>query len=247
MSEYGTFSDDFYNTVSLKTEMPLPSSRESVMHFFEQLQKCYPELSNFYGREPNEYVLEQDKEQGDYRWASVEKNRISSGYVNPPTMEDAIQQHQLIFDSAPHLLSASKLDCELLTVMFGFDFTYRGNHHQLLADVLGMPPVMERLAGIDQSKMLSYEPMLQIALDEDCRVQARISIDPRTNAYHVKTSEFPEEQLSVFLHLRRYGSIAADESFVSTIEMLMNKGREILEDHLIEHLLQPLQQHIAIK
>ena len=41
----------------------------------------------------------------------------------------------------PFSLSVSPLDCESLNIMFGFDFTYRGNHNQLLVEAWAWPRV----------------------------------------------------------------------------------------------------------
>ena len=40
----------------------------------------------------------------------------------------------------------SPLDCEALDLLMGFDFTYRGNHNQLLVDALGIVPAFEKMA-----------------------------------------------------------------------------------------------------
>ena len=50
MSRFGVLSDDFYVNMNLNTEMELPQSRETVLHFFEQIQKKYPSMRNFYSR-----------------------------------------------------------------------------------------------------------------------------------------------------------------------------------------------------
>jgi hypothetical protein len=62
MSRYGSYSDDHYINMNLNTELELPPGRETVLHFFEQLQKHIPALRNFYTRERAEIVLEEDKE-----------------------------------------------------------------------------------------------------------------------------------------------------------------------------------------
>ena len=66
MSRYSSFSDDFYVNLHLNTEMELPNARETVLHFFEQVQKNYPSMKNFYCRDRGEYVLEEDKDQGHH-------------------------------------------------------------------------------------------------------------------------------------------------------------------------------------
>ncbi len=50
MSGYGAFSDEFYVNMNLSTEMELPQSRESVLHYFEQIRRRYPKMQNFYSR-----------------------------------------------------------------------------------------------------------------------------------------------------------------------------------------------------
>ena len=247
MSRYGTISDDFYINMTLNTEMNLPQNRDSVLHFFEQIQKKYPTMRNFYNRERDEYVLEEEKESGRYRWVGVESRRICSGQVNPDEVEHAIEQHEAVLELAPFALSASPLDCESLNIMMGFDYTYRGNHNQLLAEVLGMSPALERMAEIPGATLLGAEPVLQLALDERCRVQCRLNFEPRTTAYHVRTNEFPEEQLSVYLTVRRYGGLDADESFTTVMQQLWASCQELVDGYIVDQILLPLQQTIAIR
>jgi len=247
MSNYTSCSDDFYLNMNISTEMGLPTSRETVLHFFEQVQKRYPTMRNFYGREPGEFVLEEDKEPGNYRWATIEPKRVLSGYVNPESVDGAMEQHRLILDLIPHLLSVSPLDCEALSVMYGFDFTYRGNHNQLVVEALGMYPAFDKLSEIPGTTILCNEPSIQLAFDEDCRVQCRLNIETRTSAYQIRTGEYSEEQLSVYLTARRYGSLNAGETYVEVMEHLSRICRNMLDNYLVENILQPLQQAIALK
>ena len=48
MNRYICDADDFYVNVHLNTEMELPNNRDTVLHFFEQMKKGFPELRNFY-------------------------------------------------------------------------------------------------------------------------------------------------------------------------------------------------------
>ncbi len=247
MSRYASCSDDFYVNMNLNTEMDLPQSRETVLHFFEQVQKKYPKMRNFYGRERNEFVLEEDKDRGNYRWATVDPRRICSGAVNPESVDDAFEQHRLVLDLVPYCLSVSPLDCESLNVMYGFDFTYRGNHSQLLAEALGVIPAFDKMTEVSGMTLLCNEPSIQFAMDEDCRIQCRLSIETRTSAYHVRTGEYPEEQLSVYFTARRYGSLDAGETYLSAMERLSQICGDMIDNYVIENVLQPLQQTIAIK
>ncbi|MGY8769587.1 MAG: hypothetical protein ACKVH8_14315 [Pirellulales bacterium] len=247
MTDFSSVSDDFYINMNLNTEMNLPSSRETVLHYFEQIQKRYPTMRNFYAREGPEFVLEEDKDQGRYRWSSVEEKRVISGCVNPDSSDSAFEQHMFALDLVPYSLSISPLDCESLNLMYGFDFTYRGNHNQIVNQALGMPSAFEKLADAEGTKVISNEPAIQLALDEDCRTQCRLSIETRTTAYHVRTGEFPEEQLSVYLTVRKYGSLDANSSFTEALSELRVEASRILDDYVIENILEPLRQTIALQ
>ena len=171
MSDYSTFSDDYYVNVNLATELELSSSRETVLHFFEQVRRRYPVMEHFYTRENNETILEEDKDSGDYRWVSIEPKRVNSGVVNPDSFEDAVSQHRTVMELVPYDLSVTGLDCESLSVSVGFDFAYRGNHNEVLAKAIGVPTGLERFAGLSYGPILSHEPAFQFALDPECRVQ----------------------------------------------------------------------------
>ena len=94
MNPYTSLCDDFGVYVYTNTKMELPSRRETVLHFFDSLQKTFPQMTDFDCRENGEYVLEEEREQGSYRWVTLEQRRICSGYVNPPSLEDADIQHE---------------------------------------------------------------------------------------------------------------------------------------------------------
>jgi len=247
MPKYDSLSDDFYVNMQLNTEMDLPSNRETILFFFEQLSKKYPAMKNFYSRERNEYVLEEAKDAGNYRWATVEPRRIYSAYVNPPSIEDSLEQASYILDLIPHALSTSPLDCESLSFIFGFDYTYRGNHDELVQEALGMHPALERMQEIPGYQPMSNEPSIVFALDAQCKTRCRVSIETRTTATQVRTNEYPEEQLSVFTVVRHSGSLDKDETFVDVCKRLCTQGKEILDQYVVESILMPLQQHIAIK
>ncbi|WP_182868893.1 hypothetical protein [Stieleria mannarensis] len=246
MSDYGMFSDDFYLNMNLATEMDLPQNRESVLHYFEQVRRRYPQLLNFYSREKSEFVLEEEKEKGSYRWVSIEPRRLNSGSVNPETLDAAIEQHRSVLELVPYELSITPLDCESLSVMLGFDFNYRGNHNEILNQAIGVAPALERFTTLPYGKVLSNEPSLQFALDEECRTQCRISFESRTTAYQVRTGEYSEDQLSVYLTVRRYDSLGPDESFDKEFIRLSSLCRDLVDEYLVSAVLRPLQEAISL-
>ena len=94
--------------------------------------------------------------------ARSSRGGLSSGQLNPPSVDDALEQHRLALELAPYGLSLSPLDCEALDLMIGFDFTYRGNQNQLIAEALGVCPAFERLAGMTGATFVSNEPALTL-------------------------------------------------------------------------------------
>src|SRR5881392_3806982 len=101
MNAYNSLCDDFGVYVYMNTKMDLPTGRETVLHYFDGLRKTFPTMTDFDARESGEYVLEEDREQGSYRWVTLEARRLCSGYVNPPTVEAADQQHEKLLEIAP--------------------------------------------------------------------------------------------------------------------------------------------------
>ena len=247
MTLYGSLADDMYMNVNLATEMELPGHRETVLHFFECVRKKFPTMKKFHARDKRDFVLEEDKDQGRYRWVAVEPRRFCSGHVNPASIEDALDQHRFLLDLAPPLLSMSPLDCEAIDVLFGFDFAFRGNHNALLAEALGPGPALEGVGDIPGSKLINYEPSLTIAVDEECRTQIRVSTETRTNAFQVRTGEFAEEQLSVYVTARQYGSLEGSETYVHTVERLAQLAQDVIENCVVEQILRPLALTIALK
>ncbi|MDX1967552.1 MAG: hypothetical protein SFV23_10300 [Planctomycetaceae bacterium] len=247
MTDYASLADDFYVNMNLNTEMQLPAGRETVLGFFERIQKQHPSMRNFYTRDNGDFVLEEDKDMGHQRWVSLEPRRVCSGHVNPGNVDQAIEQHALVLELVPYMLSVSPLDCEALDYMLGFDFTYRGNHDALVAEALGTSSALESLVDITGAQILSYEPSMTISLDEACRRQARLMIETRTNAYQVRRGEYPEDHISVYFTVRQYGSLESNTSYEETLTQLRSTCEQMFERHVIDQVLKPLQQAISAR
>jgi hypothetical protein len=246
MNRYNRDADDFYVNVNLNTEMELPSNRDTVLHFFEQMKKGFPELRDFQSRENGDLVLESDKDAETHRSVAIEARRLASGCTNPEALSDAYRQHELLLDVAPHLLSISLLDCEALDVTFGFDFTYDGNHDEVVAEALGVGSAFEGLLESPRSKkVVNYEPSLTMALDEACQLQARLSLETRTSAYQLRTGDFGDDQISLYLTIRQYWGNGPDLSFLESFRRQREIGEEILQHSVIPRVVRPLAQVIA--
>jgi hypothetical protein len=84
-------------------------------------------------------------------------------------------------------------------------------------------------------------------LDEECATQVRLNFESRTTGFHVRTGDFGEEQLSVYLTVRRFDSLRPKEDFAVELSRLADVGCGLLDEHIIDNVLKPLQQAIAAK
>jgi len=247
MTPYSSLCDDFGVYVYVNTRMELPTNREAVLHFFDSLQKTFPQMTDFDCRENGEFVLEEDRDQGSYRWVGMEGRRFSSGYVNPPSLEVADTQHERVLEVAPYHLDFSPLDCEALDVMFAFDFLYTGNHDEVVAEALGLNTTLQHLVEMPGARVLNYEPALMLSLDDTCRLQCRLNIETRTNAFQVRTGQFPEAPISVYFTVRQYWGRQGSKTFIEAYQRQRKQCQELVDQHIIPAILKPLSQTIGNK
>lgn len=247
MNPYSTMCDDFGVYVYLNSKMELPTNRETILHFFDSLQKTFPQMTDFDCRENGEYVLEENREQGSYRWVTLETKRICTGYVNPPSLEVADAQHERVLEVVPYHLDFGNLDCEAMDVLFAFDFMFTGNHDEVVAEALGLNSSLENLVQMAGTKIINYEPSLMMSLDEDCRVQCRLSVETRTNAYQIRTGQFPEAPISVYFTVRQYWGRQAYKTFGESYKNQRRICQELVDNHIVPGVVKPLAQAIATK
>src|SRR4030095_13815545 len=103
-NRYCSFCEDFYVNMRLGSQMALPHQRETVLHFFEQVQKQFPNMSRFRKADNGDPNLEEDRGKQSYRWMCLETRRLSSGHVNPASIEEAMGLHTLLLQQAPYQL-----------------------------------------------------------------------------------------------------------------------------------------------
>jgi hypothetical protein len=246
MNPYSSLCDDFGVYLYLNTKMPLPTNRETI-HFFDSLRKTYPTMTDFDARESGEHVLEEDREQGSYRWVSLEARRLCAGYVNPPDLDGVDALHEHVLEMAPYHLDLNPLDCEAVDVLFAFDFLYQGNHDEVVAEALGSNTPVENMLQMPGAKVINYEPSLMLALDDPCRLQCRLSIETRTNAYQVRTGNFPEAPISVYFTIRQYWGRQPFKTYVESYRNQRRVGQDVVDNHVIPAVVRPLAQTIAAK
>jgi hypothetical protein len=247
MNSYAAVCDDFGLYVYLNTKMELPTRRETVLHFFDTIQKAFPQMTDFEVRESGEYVLEEDRDQGSYRWVTLENRRLASGFVNPPTLEAADSQHERILETAPYHLDFSPLDCEALDVVFAFDFVYPGNHDEVVAEALAVNTPLDSLVQHATAQVINFEPALMLALDDTFRLQCRLAVETRTTTYQVRTGQFPDAPISVYFTVRQYWGRQQAKTFTESFHNQRRLCQELVDAHIMPNILKPLAQAIAAK
>jgi hypothetical protein len=117
----------------------------------------------------------------------------------------------------------------------------------LIVEALGVCPAFEKLTTMPGSNFISNEPALTFALDDECRTQCRVNVETRTNAYQIRTGEFQDEQVSVYVTARQYGSLPPDSTYVETLDKLARLCREVVDGYVADSVLQPLARAIALE
>ena len=247
MNSYAGLCDDFGISAYLASKLDLPSGRETVLHFFESVRKRYPTMTDFEKRDGNEYALEEDRDAGAYRWASVDGKRLGSGAVNPDSLADADAQNLLILDMATYHLGVQPIDTDSLDVLYYFDLAFKGNHDEVVADALSGEGPFDALFRRPGGKVLNYQPSVMIALDDGCQLQARLSVETRTTAYQVRTGTFPEAPISVYLTVRQFWARQPFATYAESYVKQREQLDELTAEYLLPNVIQPLQRVIATK
>jgi hypothetical protein len=247
LNSFNSICDDFGISMYLASKVPMTQSRESIIHFFETVQKKHPKLRDFDKREENEYTLEGDRENGIYQWVTLDPRRLGAGSVNPAQLDDADLLNEGLLEMAPYYLGFSNLDADALDVVYYFDLMYAGNHDEVVAEALALNGPFESVMKTPENKVLQYQPSVLFSLDEHCQTQCRLSIETRSTAYQVRTRHFVESPISVYCTVRQFWGRQSPGSFMESYHLQRKLIDEIVVDHVVPNIVQPLAKTIAAK
>ena len=193
-----------------------------------------------------------DAPQQRWRTAKIERGPITatvsaSGAVNPVTQvsvgTQVSGQIQELFVDFNSPVKAGQLIARIDPTTFVADVTRAraeldravadaervARERLRVAEALGLNTTLERLIQMPGSRVINYEPSLMLALDEACRLQCRLSIETRTNAYQIRTGQFPEAPISVYFTVRQYWGHTPGLSFVDSFRHQRTIGEELLQ------------------
>jgi hypothetical protein len=242
---YSSFCEDFYVNVRLGSQLNLPHQRETVLHFFERVQKEFPSMTRFRKSDNGEFNLEEDRGQQSYRWVSLEAKRLSGGHVNPASVEESLKLHALLLQLAPYHLGVSGVEIDYLDVMFGFDLSFSGNHDEIIAESVLADSPLNCLSEEFGAKPVDCQPSVTVALTEDCRLQARIDIVTRTNSYQVRTGDYSDDVISIYLVLRRYWGDRPRMPMETLLVDMTQRAEQLCDKHVLPRVIRPISEAIA--
>jgi hypothetical protein len=248
LDSYCSLCDDFYVDMHVNTELDLPTQRDTVLSFFERIQKQFPSMGNFYRRQSNEYCLEENRTLGQYRWICLEVDRIGCGAVNPANLETAYCQDRLVLELMPYMLGVSHLDIDSLDVTFGMDFDYSGSHDEVIAEALFSSTAFNRLLDIPGSRPIGFSPAVVVALSPDCHTQARCSVESKTSIYEPgKREQAEDEAISLSFTIRQYPPTGEKFDALKSFEDQCHLVQELMAERIIPDFVQPITETIAQK
>ena len=243
--EFSSIADDFFVNCNVGTNLPLPTTRETVLHFCEAVQKEFTDMTSFYARDTGEFVLEANRDGGSYRWLEIHPRRLSSGYFNPPDVEEAYRMQRWLLDRSTYFLGMSGLDVEALDLCFGFNVDYDGNRDAIVSQALLANSPLSQLMLQPSTKPIECEPTLTIALDEDCCLQARLTLETRSSSYQVRTGNYESEPITVYFTIRKYPT----QGQLMNMQDVFEKSKDICEDWvcrvIVPHVIGPIMAAIS--
>jgi hypothetical protein len=246
---FASFCDDFYLDMYVNTELELPTDRDTILAFFERIQKQFPTMGCFYRRE-GEYCLQEDKNTGRYRWVTLEADRIASGIINPSSFQEAYDQDKLVLELMPYMLSVSHLDIDSLDVTFAMDFDCQGSHDEVIAEAFLANTAFSCFLDLPSAKPINCSPSVVIALSDDYRTQARCSIESKTRIFDPGDSDKEQdsdEAISLTFTVRQYPILSEKFDSLKSFDIQCRLAEELMVAKVIPNFVKPLADIISQK
>jgi len=245
-NSYSSLCDDFYVDLYVNTELDLPTERDTVLTFFERIQKQFPTMGRFLRRDNNDYYLEEDHAAGIYRWISLEGDRIGSGMANPSTFEEAYRQDRLVLELMPYMLGVTPLDVDSIDLSFAMDFDCAGHHDEIIAEALFGASAFNGLLDLPHSKPIVFSPSMVVSLSQDMRTQVRVSVESKTSVYEPGEKEASrEDAITLSLTVRQFPSPEAKFDALASFENQCQLAEGLMAERIVHHFVQPLTEVIA--
>ncbi len=243
--DYSSIADDVFVNLNLQTALPLPDNRETVLNFYEAVQKQFRSMTMLYQRESGEYVLEGDRESGRYQWMEIQSNRLAAGAFNPDDLESAFRFHRWLLQRSVYYLGVGGLDVECIDLMFGFNLDYVGNRDAIVSQALLEGSPLAAMSGEIGADCVEFEPNIVFALEQDCYRQVRLSIETRGSSFQIRTGQYEPEPISVYLTVREHPRPGEVLDFNAAFAQHCQVLEELTSSVVIPNVLQPIASAIS--
>ncbi len=246
MWSFNAFCDEFSVNARLLLKLELEPSRETLLHFFEQLRRSYPRLARLRRRGDGALIVDEDLPAGEpRRWLRVDHSGLKLGNHAPQDGPSVARFADNVLSRAPAHLSLSDLDYDYLDVIFSFDLEYRGNHDELVAETFFSDHPLYGLFTGDGRRLIDCQPFVGATLTDDCERQIYMEIKGRTSTFEVRSGEFESLPLTVNLTVRQYWSAARGEELSAVHQQLLKVGERIATQRVVPQIVQPLAAAIG--
>lgn len=245
-SGFGSFCDDLFIDMNINTQLELPSNRDTILTFFERLQKQLPEMNNFIRRDSGEYILERQDQGRRTHWVGLEIDRIIAGCNDPDDVAEAYDLHHQVLELIPYMLGVTPLDMDSIDVTFAMDFDYQGNHDEVIAEALLSGSSFGSLLEMPQARSVNCCPSVIVALSQDRRLQARVAVESRSTAFDVRSDKFKtDEPISLYFTVRRYPQPGPDFDTRAAYAEQCRMAEDLMFEKILPCFVQPLNSAIA--
>ena len=237
---------DGYTTqaaLHLKPRLRREVSAESVTGYFQAMQRMHPFLSEMRAVDEG-YLLEEEAGSTGKRLLGVEPGRAWSAATNPETLAEADALHRSMLKVAPAHLDVSSLVCESVDLAQRWEFVCEGPHDQIVAESLASSSAFGSAMRIPGARVLNFEPSILFALDEECRLQARLHVQTRTNAFEMRTGKFKKTPIAVNFSVRQYWAKSGRRDFLEAFEALRLEAEKWVADFVVPEVIAPLAMGI---
>ena len=243
---YRALANDFYVNQKLAVKMELPKGRDAVLDLFERVRRQFPSMANF-KRFRDELALESPQTDQPHRWIALRGNTLRTGVVNPPSGDpeiDPYDLHRFALEQAPYFLNIPALDVDYLELLFGFDLAATGNQDAIVYDALLAGSPWAALANISGTTLAECQPLMGMTVQDrdDLHIQIEVKTHPAQPGQPRSENNQP---ISVYLTLRRFGSVSDLSELPQILADLGRRGEELVNTRIAPGILNPLRNAIA--
>ncbi|OPX23012.1 MAG: hypothetical protein B1H04_04230, partial [Planctomycetales bacterium 4484_123] len=163
----------------------------------------------------------------------------------------ACRQHAWVLERSRYFLGISHLDVESLDLVYGFELEFTGNRDAIVCNALlegsQLGWVLSQCKAIGQGNAvpLNCEPVIILALDEECFLQARLALETRNSSYQVRTGCYDEEPISIYFTVRAYPRTGGRFDMGESLRYQAEVGEDLVTRVVIPNVVRPIAAAIA--